>query len=723
MSPERRVSRLGASVSEARRPKHLRAATRLARWPLGWGAEPVVAQSPSLDPAESQPRMPDGLLPVSGEAARWLTEGQIPAGLVPLLGDPTFPASEAELVPPPVPTAVPAAGASGEGDGGVAPSANRTRVASRVLERVPQPARTPAEVAGGQIEQVAVKDVRGEADAVASAEAEAELAGGAERLAAPEPSDPPSERLPGDDGTPMLRLARVPLHSPDRRASALAVAQEGESPRAGILGDAPAQPTPAGDRAPGPSPEVPNAGRGDEAPAGSGRMSQAVPPSRTVSAPSGRLVSRGRRAAATLAEAASIAQGALAARRDRSVARSPSSVGAPAARVAPVGAPHGEPVPGRDEASSDSSVAPAMRNGLEPRGEARRAAPASPDPGSVAHSAPASGDPALAVARRATGSAGSGAEPVSPDVESSDTSLSPVMRTGSEARRPALGPGARVEAGPPTAERVRGFSTPAVPGRALARSPGPAGAGMEPAPAASEPSRVEPRGGHAVPAAEENERDQKPVASAMRPVPAPPEPAPVPGRSVSGPAVSRAEPGHVVSRAEPGPAGSLGRQAGSPEAAGRQAASPPRLVLARTPSPAGAATSQAALGRPAVALLARSSLATAPVPPEEDSAAASAMPAAAGAAALHLARLTGAELSRDEAGRDTVTFPPAAPPAEPPTRAPATDRASETPVAGAAREEAGDLDLDAIYDGVVQRLRRDLRHDRERLGDLLGPMR
>jgi hypothetical protein len=108
---------------------------------------------------------------------------------------------------------------------------------------------------------------------------------------------------------------------------------------------------------------------------------------------------------------------------------------------------------------------------------------------------------------------------------------------------------------------------------------------------------------------------------------------------------------------------------------------------------------------------------------------------------LLLARLTGGALSRDGGGTSTVTFqPPAngAPPASgaapangapPPNGAPPADGATDTscapatPVAESARQGAEDLDLDAIYDGFVQRLRRELIHDRERLGDLLGPMR
>jgi hypothetical protein len=43
--------------------------------------------------------------------------------------------------------------------------------------------------------------------------------------------------------------------------------------------------------------------------------------------------------------------------------------------------------------------------------------------------------------------------------------------------------------------------------------------------------------------------------------------------------------------------------------------------------------------------------------------------------------------------------------------------------ADGAHERPADLDVDEIYDEFLQRLRRDLLHDRERLGDLLGPIR
>jgi hypothetical protein len=86
--------------------------------------------------------------------------------------------------------------------------------------------------------------------------------------------------------------------------------------------------------------------------------------------------------------------------------------------------------------------------------------------------------------------------------------------------------------------------------------------------------------------------------------------------------------------------------------------------------------------------------------------------------ARELAHMAGAQETSDGAGRSTVTFSDARPVASADAGCPA-----ETPLAGAVRQRLGDLDLDEIYDGLLQRLRRDLLHDRERLGDLLGPIR
>jgi hypothetical protein len=101
-------------------------------------------------------------------------------------------------------------------------------------------------------------------------------------------------------------------------------------------------------------------------------------------------------------------------------------------------------------------------------------------------------------------------------------------------------------------------------------------------------------------------------------------------------------------------------------------------------------------------------------------------PAAASSAipAQELARRSGGELSNDGTGQSIVTFqPPASPAAEQPAEASETGLASQTPVAPALRKQLGDIDIDELYESFLQRLRRDLLHDRERLGDLLGPLR
>jgi DNA polymerase-3 subunit gamma/tau len=108
--------------------------------------------------------------------------------------------------------------------------------------------------------------------------------------------------------------------------------------------------------------------------------------------------------------------------------------------------------------------------------------------------------------------------------------------------------------------------------------------------------------------------------------------------------------------------------------------------------------------------------------------------------AQELAHRSGGELSEDGIGTSTVTFrAPAAPagpagPAAPAApAAPSARRPAALPTQSAGACDAGqvsdasatqsDLDIDELYEGFLQRLRRDLIHDRERLGDLLGPQR
>ena len=128
---------------------------------------------------------------------------------------------------------------------------------------------------------------------------------------------------------------------------------------------------------------------------------------------------------------------------------------------------------------------------------------------------------------------------------------------------------------------------------------------------------------------------------------------------------------------------------------------PPMLRLAR--SPAQAPTPRKALGTDSTRALASTG---------------SAIPA------RDLARRSGGTLSDDGTGQSTVDFkPPASTAAEQPTEPPDVGLPSQTPLAPALREQLGDIDIDELYESFLQRLRRDLIHDRERLGDLLGPLR
>jgi hypothetical protein len=96
----------------------------------------------------------------------------------------------------------------------------------------------------------------------------------------------------------------------------------------------------------------------------------------------------------------------------------------------------------------------------------------------------------------------------------------------------------------------------------------------------------------------------------------------------------------------------------------------------------------------------------------------------------------------DATGDETVTFPRPAgasfAPAVSLMRAPAAeDEQGEAPAAATPAQEpgapppaqqggggggGGGGDIDEIYDQVIQRLRRDLLADRERMGDLLGDL-
>ena len=89
------------------------------------------------------------------------------------------------------------------------------------------------------------------------------------------------------------------------------------------------------------------------------------------------------------------------------------------------------------------------------------------------------------------------------------------------------------------------------------------------------------------------------------------------------------------------------------------------------------------------------------------------------------AELTGADFTTaGNGGAPTVTFPTAQPAAGPATlaRQALAPAPMIQPLPSAGSGTAPGLDLDDIYDHVASRLRRELLHDRERVGDLVGDL-
>jgi hypothetical protein len=91
-----------------------------------------------------------------------------------------------------------------------------------------------------------------------------------------------------------------------------------------------------------------------------------------------------------------------------------------------------------------------------------------------------------------------------------------------------------------------------------------------------------------------------------------------------------------------------------------------------------------------------------------------------------LAGITGALLAREPAGAEAVTFaggaaesPPAPAPA-PPTPAPAPTATTVADPGSPAPPGRPRDDGDELYERIIERLRRDLLAERERVGDLLG---
>src|ERR1700733_6053892 len=94
MSYAARIRQLAGRVAESRRHKRLQATMRLARDRAPQPAAEETSALPAVTPvATSQQAGPS--LPLSEQAARWLTHGQAPADLVPMLGDPAPPSRPA----------------------------------------------------------------------------------------------------------------------------------------------------------------------------------------------------------------------------------------------------------------------------------------------------------------------------------------------------------------------------------------------------------------------------------------------------------------------------------------------------------------------------------------------------------------------------------------------------------------------------------------------------
>jgi hypothetical protein len=145
-----------------------------------------------------------------------------------------------------------------------------------------------------------------------------------------------------------------------------------------------------------------------------------------------------------------------------------------------------------------------------------------------------------------------------------------------------------------------------------------------------------------------------------------------------------------------------------------------------TPVPERAALRLVSHSQPAAGAIAR---ATVPATAERG---APAIRRAQQTSGSRLAAATGAAYSEEPGGMETVVFPrpmgaagstifrddAAADPAP----APAATPAPAAPPAPSGGGGGGGGDIDEIYDQVIERLRRDLLADRERMGDVLGDL-
>jgi hypothetical protein len=187
MSYAARIRQLAGRVAESRRPKRLQATMRLARDRAPQPAAEETSALPAVAPvATSQQAGPS--LPLSEQAARWLTHGQAPADLVPMLGDPT---------PPSRPASDPQTGS---------PQGSR-QVLARIIE-------------GGQVASAAAAAEHSPLDPGSPANRPETLPAAPESFAGrPETA---IQELPGVHQTPpMLRLARAPQQPSSARDLAL----------------------------------------------------------------------------------------------------------------------------------------------------------------------------------------------------------------------------------------------------------------------------------------------------------------------------------------------------------------------------------------------------------------------------------------------------------------------------------------------------------------------
>jgi hypothetical protein len=331
--------------------------------------------------------------------------------------------------------------------------------------------------------------------------------------------------------------------------------------------------------------------------------------------------------------------------------------------------------------------------------------------------APARGEPVLAPAGEI--SEGGAIEPEASAAAVADETL-PAPKLPSSAAGPRLGPDATVRRPEPRLEGPGGMTAvsasgnPPYPGHpprrgledaARVAAPARAEPFLAPAGASSEGGAIEPavhaatdaNGTLAAPqlpptAAEPPHRDPD-VALAPALAAAVGSGAPRLARSPGH--VSEGEPGHRLAATEAAaavPAGAIAD--GSPQDGSPPGASPQAPPPALAPRTSGAVLARQAAEAPGLA---------------EPS------------VARRLAVLSGGRLEDDGMGATTVNFQaqgPAAVAATAPQTAPAPVPVESEPEDVLRRDE-----LEQVYEGFLRRLRREFLHDRERLGDLLGPLR